>query len=106
MVVRPTARAPREFLFGLFNSASFSRRFAALVTGTSGSHQRVPPPAFLSLEVEIPPSQIVERYAEAVHPILERVALGIQESAALAALRDALLPRLMSGELGLVESIA
>lgn len=47
----------------------------------------------------IPDTHTLARFAEVSNPIFELQELLEQESACLAALRDALLPRLMSGEL-------
>jgi len=50
-----------------------------------------------SKEVLIPPTELLERFYEFYHPIAKRLYSG--ESRTLAALRDALLPKLLSGEI-------
>lgn len=70
-----------------------------MVTGTTGSHQRVRPESLLTMNVIIPPAPIVHRYTELVGPMDERVSLNLAESHTLAATRDALLPKLLSGEI-------
>ncbi|MBY0313218.1 MAG: restriction endonuclease subunit S [Phycisphaerales bacterium] len=54
-------------------------------------------------EVVIPPADVLERFAAFVRPIWSRLYIG--ESAALAAMRDALLPKLISGELAVPDAL-
>jgi type I restriction enzyme S subunit len=86
-------------LYGLFTSSDFSEVFTSLVTGTSGSHQRVKPDYLLAMEVIIPPREAIRRYTEFAKPLHERIALNLKECRTLAALRDTLLPELLSGRL-------
>ena len=72
---------------------------ATLVTGTSGSHQRVKPESLLAMDAMMPPAPLVERFTEIARPWLAQAAHNIRESRTLAALRDTLLPKLLSGEL-------
>ena len=72
-----------------------------MVTGTSGSHQRVKPESLLSMDTVIPPQGLIQSFAEKAAPRLARINHNICESRTLAALRDALLPKLLSGELRL-----
>ena len=89
----------REFLYCLFSDESFLRTFTAMVTGTSGSHQRVKPESLLAMAVINPPAAAVEKFTDTVAPMFQRISHNIAESRTLAALRDALLPKLLSGEL-------
>jgi type I restriction enzyme S subunit len=41
----------------------------------------------------------MERFSELVRPLMDRIAANRSESCTLAALRDTLLPKLMSGEI-------
>ena len=49
--------------------------------------------------VAIPQREVAEAFTKQFKPIIDRIHQGIQESRTLAALRDALLPKLISGEL-------
>ncbi|GMO38462.1 MAG: hypothetical protein Ta2B_18100 [Termitinemataceae bacterium] len=49
--------------------------------------------------VIIPLSDTVKRFAEIVSPMFEQILLNTKQSSTLAAIRDILLPRLMSGEI-------
>ena len=87
-----------EFLFGLLSSQPFQDRFISMITGTSGSHQRVKAEYVLDMDVQIPPKKLVGQYTETVKPLLQKAQQNILESRTLTSLRDTLLPKLMRGE--------
>jgi type I restriction enzyme S subunit len=101
LVTTPKPGVSREFLFCLFMNETFGGVFTTMVTGTSGSHQRVKPESLLGMDVVIPPPSMIQSITEKAKPLLERMNHNIAESRTLAALRDALLPKLLSGELRL-----
>ena len=69
------------------------------MTGTSG-RQRVPETAISNYRMTIPKGLGVPRmFGELVEPLLSLASQNADESHALAALRDTLLPKLISGEL-------
>jgi type I restriction enzyme, S subunit len=88
----------REYLYTLFNSDEFSRVFANLVTGTSSSHQRVKPAYLLGIDAVVPTQAVVEAFTRIAEPIYQQVLNHLDQSRSLAATRDALLPKLVSGE--------
>jgi type I restriction enzyme S subunit len=88
-----------EFIYGLLSSSVFQDDLATLVTGTSGSHQRVKPVDLQRMAVPIPASAPVRIFTDSVSPMLRRIALNVAESTSLADLRDLLLPKFVSGEL-------
>lgn len=47
----------------------------------------------------VPPVATMQAFEDRAMPLLERIRVGLEESRTLAALRDALLPKLLSGEL-------
>lgn len=94
----PTEPGSREYLYGLFTSGAFVTTLASMVTGTSGSHQRVKPEHLLNLDVVKPPISIVEAFTQITQPLHAKIAANRQEGQTLAELRDTLLPKLMSGE--------
>ena len=75
-----------------------------LVTGTSNSHQRIKPDSVLSLKHVVPQEHIVKKFDEVVSALLERMKATRQQIQTLTALRDTLLPRLISGQLSLSEA--
>ena len=50
-------------------------------------------------ELALPPEPVAAAFTELIQPMTERLIGGTYESRTLAALRDVLLPRLISGEL-------
>jgi len=98
LVTRPVGVMSRAYLYALFSSNAFLEVFGTLVTGTSGSHQRVQPEGLLNLDIVMPPNELITRFTQLVQPFYERVSHNLHESRSLAELRDALLPRLLSGE--------
>jgi type I restriction enzyme S subunit len=51
------------------------------------------------VSVVVPPSELVEHFENGVGPSLDRIRAGLLEARTLANARDALLPKLISGEL-------
>ena len=99
LVVEPAESPDRSWIYCLLVSSEFRTRFGSLVTGTSGSHQRVRPDAFMSLKVPVAPGGVRLRFAATAGPIQDRIAQARGEAQVLASLRDTLLPRLISGDL-------
>jgi type I restriction enzyme S subunit len=89
----------REFLFSLFTSAAFASIYGTLVTGTTGSHQRIRPESVLEMKTVIPPPKLVEAFTTIAKPMFDQINRNIDQSRTLATLRDTLLPKLLSGEL-------
>jgi type I restriction enzyme S subunit len=53
-------------------------------------------------EVVVPPVTLATAFEEVTHPMLIKIAANVLEAQTLGALRDTLLPRLISGQLSLV----
>jgi type I restriction enzyme S subunit len=99
LVLRPRSHYERSYAYCLARSPLFRQQIESLVTGTSKSHQRAHADAILNLTVLLPPRAIAEAFAEAASPLLARTLACRRESHTLVALRDTLLPKLISGEL-------
>ncbi|MCK4421303.1 restriction endonuclease subunit S [candidate division WOR-3 bacterium] len=104
LVIIPTSNVSREFIYCLFNSQSFRNKFSALVTGTSGSHQRVKPEYLLEMDAVIPPADAIGSFTNYVKPLFHRTMENTNETYNLTRIRDSLLPRLMSGRIRVVDS--
>ena len=89
----------REFLFSLFTSGAFASTYGTLVTGTTGSHQRIRPESVLDMKIVIPPPPLVDAFAALAKPMFDQINRNIDQSRTLAILRDTLLPKLLRGEM-------
>jgi type I restriction enzyme S subunit len=97
LVVRPRADHWRGLVFSHLFSDAMIAHATALSDGT-----KMPRTSWDDLgrrEVAIPPRERAEAFERVVGPLLHRVDAAAEESRTLAALRDTLLPRLLSGEL-------
>ncbi len=99
LVLRPRPPFGCAFAYCLARSSLFRQQIEGLVTGTSRSHQRAQAEAILSLAAVLPPKPIVSAFGETASPLLAQTLACRRESHTLTALRDALLPKLISGEL-------
>lgn len=98
MVACPRPGVSREYLFSLFTTAAFASIYGTLVTGTTGSHQRIQPESVLEMKVVIPSTELICAYTDIAKPMFDRINRNTEQSRTLATLRDTLLPRLLSGE--------
>jgi type I restriction enzyme S subunit len=56
------------------------------------------------LEIILPPEEVRSSFDEIVVPLRDRAANCLEEAKVLGALRDALLPKLISGELRIIDA--
>lgn len=99
IVASAMAGCTREYLYALFISEDFSRTYGTLVTGTTGSHQRIRAESVLQMRLPIAPTKLITSFTDIIAPILNQVASNTKESQTLAELRDTLLPQLLNGDL-------
>lgn len=96
-IVRPAAGVPVEFLLGLMLQGSFRAHCRSRTSGTTVLHLASDAiPTFSAPSVS---EDVQRRYADVALPMLEMQDSIERESVLLAAIRDALLPQLMSGKL-------
>ena len=100
-VLRGTRPANRSLLYCLARSARFRSELLMRVTGTSKSHQRVKPDTLLSMNVVVSDEPVAEAFEGLVIELLNQAAALRKQSAAIAVLRETLLPKLISGEVRL-----
>jgi type I restriction enzyme, S subunit len=101
-----SARPPftRSFVYCLGRSPLFRRQLEGLMTGTSKSHQRAQVTSILDLPVVIPGPPIIDVFDRSAESLLARTMECRRESRSLTALRDELLPKLVSGALRLKDA--
>lgn len=101
LVFVPTGIGSRELIYCAFSSPDFIARLQQLVTGTSNSHQRIKPDQVALMSSVVPTAEVAREFEAAVNPIFQKVFANREQVQTLATLRDALLPRLISGSLHL-----
>ena len=99
LVLGPRPPFQRSYVYCLARSPAFREQVGALVTGTSKSHQRAQASAVFSLEAIIPSAPVIHAFEQQASAFLNK-SLGCRiETTIFAALRDTLLPKLVSGQL-------
>lgn len=99
MVACAKGGVSREYLFSLFTSSAFTSVYGTLVTGTTGSHQRIRPESVLDMQIVIPTPALICAFTDVAKPMFDQINRNTEQSRTLATLRDTLLPKLLSGEL-------
>ncbi|MFV2084243.1 restriction endonuclease subunit S [Micromonospora sp. LOL_021] len=97
LVLVPTEGVSTAELWAALSQPAFTAEMAAKVTGTSNSHQRVKPSEIMGASIADPREFGTLR--QTVEDLLQRAIAARQEIRTLQALRDTLLPELMSGRL-------
>ena len=98
IVMRARQGVPFSVPYLLARDASFRARAVRSMSGTSG-RQRVPREALEDEPISIPPKHRLVEFGELVDPMFDAMFAKARESETLAAIRDALLPKLISGGL-------
>ena len=80
----------REYLFSLFTSSAFASVYGTLVTGTTGSHQRIRPESVLDMNIIIPPPPLIKCFTAVTKPMFDSNNRNTDQSRTLATLRDTL----------------
>lgn len=99
IVMRPKAPVPAEFGYLLARDAAFREHAIRSMTGTSG-RQRAQGDSVAAFTVTSPTdAKVWHAFARLITPMFRSIKVNAEASASLGALRDTLLPRLISGEL-------
>lgn len=105
MVVCSKPDVSREYLFSLFTSSAFASIYGTLVTGTTGSHQRIRPESVLDMKIVIPTLSVIRAFTNIAKPMFDCFNRNTEQSGILAVLRDSLLPELVSGSLRVAQFV-
>ncbi len=100
----PLIPATRNVLYCLFKSSRFRAEMVARVTGTSKSHQRVQPKSLLACKALSADPRLLALFDETTSSMLNQLLWNRRESRELVRVRDLLLPKLMSGEIRLLDA--
>lgn len=102
IVLRPKNRLPESFAYFLCRHPDFRAFAIAQMAGTSG-RQRVPNNCFGGYKLVEPSMPIAIEFGRLASTALNQIKVLDEEAKTLAALRDTLLPKLLSGELSVAE---
>jgi type I restriction enzyme S subunit len=99
-VLRPRLPIPTILAYLVARSDEFRTFAIQQMTGSSG-RQRVPAETLTRyhLAAPLPDSAVFTAFAGVIDPLFNRIRSAMEECRTLSGLRDALLPRLISGEL-------
>lgn len=103
IVMRGRDATPPEFVYCLARSPRFREFAISRMTGSSG-RQRVPTDSLDHFEMAVPPPNVLAAFGAEARPPFQRISANQRQSRTLAALRDALLPALVSGRLRVPEA--
>jgi len=100
IILRPKGKTPPIFAYLLARTDEFRTFAIQQMTGSSG-RQRVPTSSLEKYRIVVPDqnSALFENFGKAVSPLFDRMKGATAQSRTLSGLRDALLPKLVSGEL-------
>lgn len=98
IVLRPKEPLPPPFAYYLARTEGFRAFAIQNMTGSSG-RQRVPAECLKQFPIVMPTAQLAQRFGELARGFMERIRVNSEQIKTLAALRDALLPKLIAGEL-------
>lgn len=97
IVLRSKPPLPKPFTYFLARSDDFRAHVIKNMTGTSG-RQRAPAECLNAYYVIVPEAAVATRFGEFADHCIRQMKANDEESATLAGTRDALLPKLLSGE--------
>ena len=103
LVLRPKTPLSAGYVYYLSRSPAFRDYAIGSMNGSSG-RQRVPAEALDRFRLVSPPAPLLERFQQALEVAVECMAVNDRESRSLAAVRDSLLPRFMTGTLNPVSA--
>jgi len=103
MATRPNV--PSQFGYLVARHPEFRQHAIQSMSGTSG-RQRVQVDQLAMFKLAVADEQVYRAFGNLVEPLFRRIKCGSEEQATLAALRDTLLPKLMSGQLRIPEAEA
>jgi type I restriction enzyme S subunit len=104
IVIRPKPPTPAAMGYYLARTPRFREYAIQSMNGSSG-RQRVPSEAVVRYRLPIAPEAVATGFGGMADPLMRRVRQATNESTTLAALRDTLLPKLISGELRVPASL-
>jgi type I restriction enzyme S subunit len=104
IVLRPKPPLPEEFAYCLARSEPFREFAIQSMTGTSG-RQRVQTDSLAHFKLPRVPTPVGEAFGRLIRPLFAQSSGAVHASRTLAGLRDALLPKLIRGEIRVKDAV-
>lgn len=99
LVLQPISTIYYSYCLCFLHLKSTLDIMTGLASGTSSSHQRIKPDDIISLSMTIPSASMLNEFENTVIPLFNRQTEIIHENQTLTAIRDSLLPKLMTGKI-------
>ena len=99
MVIEPIVEMDTLYLYKTLTSQAYLEEFQRIAETRSGTFPQITFESIARCEILVPSQSYQRRFASATNPLYQKIKANIEENQTLAKLRDALLPRLLSGEL-------
>ncbi len=97
-VILPRRKEHLYFLYGWLSLRDNYNEIASGVGGTSGSHQRINPNTIYDFQCPLATESVIKNFNTKTEPLFQKQLVNQAQIRTLTALRDTLLPQLMSGE--------
>lgn len=97
-IIRTLNKKYQYFLYFTLQNDDIRKMIHGLACGKA-AQPGLNQPELLSVSIKLPPKDVLETFEEQVNPLMHQIALNALESKHLSALQDAILPKLMSGEI-------
>ncbi|MCC4723341.1 restriction endonuclease subunit S [Salinicoccus sp. RF5] len=104
IVLKSPDELKNSFIYALCSSQKFSDYLVSNATGSTNSRQRVKPDKAMEFSMPLNP-EIIDRLSKILNPMTKKILLLRKEIQSLTLLRDTLLPKLMSGEIELPDTL-
>jgi type I restriction enzyme S subunit len=104
MIIRGSKEIHPRLLYRILTAKETLDEFQVQAESRSGTFPQITFDSISHLPIVLPPIEIQESYQRAVENMDAQIKVNKQQSCTLATLRDTLLPKLLSGELGVAQS--
>jgi len=95
--LKASSLAHAYVLYGYLKSDAYADYSIAARSGSVQANMNAR--VIVDVDIVIPPDDVIRAYLPNILPLRQRLAASVKQSTALAAIRDALLPKLLSGEI-------
>jgi len=96
IVLAPKVIKSDYYVFYLARTRDVREKAIRAMSGSSG-RQRVPDDIFDRILIPVPPEEVIKEFNNIASPLFEMITVNARENLVLARIRDALLPKLLSG---------